>query len=579
MTRRALLFTLAALLAAPAVRALDLDPPDGGAAAPAAEDAARPQNLVGDNPQDAAPAPPPALAFASTEAAAGLPPDAREPFLRGVAAVENADYPLAAQAFRDAFTAAPDSILIFRNAGLAEARIPGRELRAMSWLGAALAAGPDAADAALVRADIAALRARAAAGFVRFTQSVAAAAPWNESPYARARAQHDWGDALVAAGDLDGARKLAGQIQEPAQKGALLLSVAEAKRKAGDLGGAREAVDAAQFTAENDPSVWERRPLLGEVAIARAHLGQTADAATLFDLVSNDVATLADDAEESLKARLKLAAQRREAGLADAAGDDLAKARDFARKVRDPYTRDSGLQAVGEAQAALLDADGARRTAAALDDPYYKGLVMAALAEAEARAGDDAAARRAADDAPDLLRATALRRMAEAQMAKGRNAEALSTLSDAAALAAASANALDRTTQQAAIAGDMIRAGDQSGARIVLAAARKSQKKIPWNEDGGMAGPGSNQRAGKDAIAAVDQEIRRRERPWTVWTDEVTGPLDAPPFPDIAEWARGLDAQQDDPSHHLSQLLDASEAYRKERDRIDMLLAESPAAR
>jgi hypothetical protein len=69
----------------------------------------------------------------------------------GLQAARQHDFTRAAAHFQAALRSDPESPLIHYNLGLAEAEIPGRELRAMCWLGAYIAAWPEAADNTAIR--------------------------------------------------------------------------------------------------------------------------------------------------------------------------------------------------------------------------------------------------------------------------------------------------------------------------------------------------------------------------------------------------------------------------------------------
>jgi hypothetical protein len=78
----------------------------------------------------------PLAALAQTTATAPLPPAAQEALDKGIIAAKVPDYLLAIRFFEDARKLAPDAPIIYLNLGLAESRIPGRELRAIAWFGA-----------------------------------------------------------------------------------------------------------------------------------------------------------------------------------------------------------------------------------------------------------------------------------------------------------------------------------------------------------------------------------------------------------------------------------------------------------
>ena len=102
----------------------------------------------------------PFAALAQANAPAPLPAVAQEAVNKGISAAKLPDYPLAIRYFEEARKLAPEAPVIYLNLGLAESKIPGRELRAMAWFGAYLAAYPDAPNAAAVKEQITALDVR-----------------------------------------------------------------------------------------------------------------------------------------------------------------------------------------------------------------------------------------------------------------------------------------------------------------------------------------------------------------------------------------------------------------------------------
>ena len=118
----------------------------------------------------------PLAAPAQTNAPAPLPQAAQEALDKGIIAARVPDYPLALRYFEDARKLAPTAPLIFMNLGIAESKMPGRELRAMAWLGAYLAALPGAANAAAVKEQIAVLDVRHKSNASRLIKAVQEAA-------------------------------------------------------------------------------------------------------------------------------------------------------------------------------------------------------------------------------------------------------------------------------------------------------------------------------------------------------------------------------------------------------------------
>ncbi len=97
---------------------------------------------------------------------------AQEALNKGIIAAKVPDYLLAICFFEEARKAAPQAPVIYLNLGLAESRIPGRELRAIAWFGAYLAAYPDAPNAAAVKEQIAVLDVRGQSNVSRLVKAV-----------------------------------------------------------------------------------------------------------------------------------------------------------------------------------------------------------------------------------------------------------------------------------------------------------------------------------------------------------------------------------------------------------------------
>src|ERR1039458_2448018 len=81
---------------------------------------------------------------------APLPSEAQEALHKGILAANQQDYLMAIRFFENARKMAPRAPEIYYNLGLAESKIPGRELRAICWFEAFLAANPNAPNAAAV---------------------------------------------------------------------------------------------------------------------------------------------------------------------------------------------------------------------------------------------------------------------------------------------------------------------------------------------------------------------------------------------------------------------------------------------
>lgn len=315
-------------------------------------------------------------ARAQTNAPAPLPPAAQEAMEKGLIAAKQREYLLAIQLFQDARKTAPHAPVLLFNLGLAESRIPGRELRAMTWFGAYLEASPDAANAADVKDKIRMLDAknlRSLIALVRVAEDAAkqlgetqydrsislgrVAVLWAEIgdskmaiqttdsiPFTdlKSRVLVDVATAQAESGDIAGAQRTAASIQE--LKDAALRNIAQAQAKAGDIAGAQRTAGGIQY------AIWKDEAL-AVIAVAQVRAG------------------------------------------------DLTSAQRTANSIRDK----GSLIKIAEAQEEAGDIPGARRTADSIQDAYAKGEVLAAIAVAQVRAGDIAGAKRTAGGIQDAI--------------------------------------------------------------------------------------------------------------------------------------------------------------------------------
>ena len=91
------------------------------------------------------------LFIAAVTVQAQLPPAAQEALDNGIIAAKVPDYVLAIRYFEEARKIAPNAPIIYFNLGLAESNLPSRELRAICWFAAYLAAEPKSPNAASVK--------------------------------------------------------------------------------------------------------------------------------------------------------------------------------------------------------------------------------------------------------------------------------------------------------------------------------------------------------------------------------------------------------------------------------------------
>ncbi len=165
---------------------------------------------------------------------AALPPEAQEALDKGVIAAKQQDYLLAVRFFQDARKIAPDAPEVFYNLGLAESKIPGRELRAMAWFGAYLAATTNAPNAAIIREQIQILDVKSQSNLSHLIQSAEENATENHLG--------SCADLWAMSGDFGRAKAAANLIQDGDSK----LRDAQELAKAGDVIGAQEIVDSVR---------------------------------------------------------------------------------------------------------------------------------------------------------------------------------------------------------------------------------------------------------------------------------------------------------------------------------------------
>ena len=115
------------------------------------------------------------LAFAQ-QAVPALQPAAAAALDKGIKEAEGKDYVPAIQDFQDARKIAGNDPRILLDLGLAEAQIPGRELRAISWFAAYLATAPGASNAAAVQQEIKTLDAASKSSVARLVKLLQATA-------------------------------------------------------------------------------------------------------------------------------------------------------------------------------------------------------------------------------------------------------------------------------------------------------------------------------------------------------------------------------------------------------------------
>lgn len=374
-----------------------------------------------------------------------LAPAAKDAIGRGIIAAQRSDYALAVRCFEEARGHSPRAPEVFLNLGLAEGKRPGRELRAIAWLGAYLTADPyaPAPNEAAVRAQMEVLFEKnqrnlatwlqgvhdaaarftkgqwvalfqtvnmwVEAGEIAAAQKTAALIPPTDSDYSFS--QHAILAAQIKRGDFSGAQKSADLIKgaiarapaDPATpsgyegtKTEIIFTLAQVQTElagaqvlAGDITGGKKTVAAAQKSAALIRYATYRcivEPLIAEVLL---NAGDRAGAEAVLAAARQ---TVEGNPEKHSTVRQLLSIARVQLLAGDTAGarQTFASAQDAA-----------GLTGWGEfaegkaeAQAAGGDLAGARATLALIGDKATGSpRAWDALARAQIKQGDFAGAR------------------------------------------------------------------------------------------------------------------------------------------------------------------------------------------
>jgi tetratricopeptide (TPR) repeat protein len=316
----------------------------------------------------------PALAQ-STAPPASLPPEAAEAINKGILAAKQEDYLLAIQHFQQARSIAPDDPVIFFNLGLAESKIPGRELRAMAWFGAYCAADPNSTKVPLVKDQIDRLKVTNESNLSRLIAMVQDAAIssnddrrfgdiadlWaesgdfaaalktsslikdeNERGFAQAEIAKVQTEAQAAAGNITSAQNTAALIHYPSSQTLALEAIAAAQGKKGDLAGARITLVSAGTEAEliqnpEQESIYEET-----IAVAQVTAGDIPGARITFASALKNADLVGEPYSSSMKQELV---------KAQASAGDVAGAQKSADGIPDKDVKSSALTAIAQMQA------------------------------------------------------------------------------------------------------------------------------------------------------------------------------------------------------------------------------------
>jgi tetratricopeptide (TPR) repeat protein len=179
---------------------------------------------------------------------AQLSPEALSAIQRGKDSAQGQYYFSALQSFEEARKLAPNVPEIYGYLGLTESKVGGRELRAIGWYGAYLAANPKAANAAAVNTAIGKLLKSSennVSVLMKTWENAVMSMPdsADRGPHTNGyRRDYAWADVgmwYAWYGDLDDARRIAGVIPDSQFSGSVETQIIDAQLKAGDIEGAK----------------------------------------------------------------------------------------------------------------------------------------------------------------------------------------------------------------------------------------------------------------------------------------------------------------------------------------------------
>jgi tetratricopeptide (TPR) repeat protein len=373
------------------------------------------------------------LAQTSAPASAPLSPDAQEALKKGIIAAKEQEWEIAIRSFQDARRLAPDAPAIYYNLGLAESKIPGRELRAIAWFGAYLGAATNAPNAAAVNDFIAELQIKSEGNLRRLIKTVQdAASKISNSQYDLVYLLVEAGDITAAlktaelggeegatqfmvastqarTGDIVGAHKTTELMRDVSFKSVALNDIAQAQAKAGDIPAALETLATALKTAGLIQNVDGRSDRQGSIVREQQSLVEAqsksgditgAQRTVLFlqEIVNSlpdegkkmNGQNLIEDATEKSNGQHSVDTYRQTVAKAQAVAGDIAGAQKTTELIQNYATKARALIDIVEAQGAAGDIVGAQKTLGSAkmiadliqgDDPDVKRMVQATIAD------------------------------------------------------------------------------------------------------------------------------------------------------------------------------------------------------
>jgi tetratricopeptide (TPR) repeat protein len=323
---------------------------------------------------------------------AALPPAAQQAVDEGILRGKQGDHKRAVACFQEARRAAPEAPEVFFYLGVAESKLPGRELRALAWFGAYRSAKPGPSNPAVDRQILALLETQEATTrrLIKLAQDSAQAliASGDTDQYLGSVAEL-WAD----LGDFPAALQTAERLRPAYWKSGTLQSIAESQADLRDFAGAWQTAD---LVSDAYDAYRARTHIIialaeaGELAEAREKWAGISKAPELADVPNRlrTGETMAAVAETFARIQLK-------AGDPAAAQETLRKAVNLAGDAANADHRLELFESLGCFLARQGNMDEAGAVLARMPPSAEKIRVLGAFACAKARAGDNAGARQA----------------------------------------------------------------------------------------------------------------------------------------------------------------------------------------
>lgn len=355
---------------------------------------------------------------------AGMPPEAQNAVNLGIsAAKQEHDFSLAIRYFQEARAWVPvatDAPEIFLNLGLAESRLSGRELRAIGWLSAYLAAGPTPRNVVAVKHEIDGLDVRSKSSLLRLVNVAREAAAQTTGEKRDKNLESVAVNDAMGAGDSVAAMKIASLIQGAECRLETQSYISELQADRGDFAGAFGSVGSLPFP-EGSKEKWITIRVIVGAEVLAGEYGWALRTSDLQEAGRNKSFTQAVIAE------------------AQAKSGEIEGARRTANLIQDPDLAVEAQAAIFEAEVKAGETAPSQATlgvalefAGRVEDPGQKGRVQSILAKTQAQAGDIAGAIQTANlnlEAPpdQVWKSFALHAIAEVQTKAGDLAGAQST--------------------------------------------------------------------------------------------------------------------------------------------------------